>query len=55
LVECVEAGDLVAVGGEGFAVSGRQPGSQDSRRGCIGATAGAIEQFDRVAGLPDVD
>jgi hypothetical protein len=43
LVECVQAGSAIAVGGEGFAVSGGEPGAQYLRCGGVGAAAGAVE------------
>ncbi len=42
-VEGVQAGGVVAVGGEGFSVCGCQPRSQDAWYGCFGAASGALE------------
>lgn len=55
VVEGSEAGGLVAVSGEGFAVRGGEPGSQGARCGFVGAVSGALEEVDRVAGRVGVE
>ena len=54
-VEGVQACVKVAMGCEGFTMSGRQPCPQDARCGGVGATSGAVKEVDRVAGRSSVD
>jgi hypothetical protein len=55
LIEGMQAGGPVAMGGEGFTVRGSKPCPKNSGRGRVGTASGVVEEVDGVAGCSGVD